>query len=375
VSPAPGLYVHLPYCGVRCSYCTFFVSTDESSRAAYLRALESEAAMLAPSAEGLSFDSIYLGGGTPSRIPTAEIARLLGAIRGRFSIAPGAEITLEANPEDVLPAAVAAWREAGVDRFSLGVQSFSDSELLASGRAHDAAAAQRALALLAASGSAAVSADLILGLPGQTPGSFRATLDELLEFPLDHVSVYLLEDSRETEQDRLLHPRRYATDDVQADLWLEAGERLAASGLGHYEVSSWARPGRQARHNRKYWERTPTLGLGASAHEFWKGSRRANVSSIARYAAEIEAGRRPTVMDRVIDAEESEREEIILGLRQAEGVPALSVEAFLSARGDAQLEGDWRDWRNAGLVAERDGRAALTERGFLVSNEILCRFV
>jgi oxygen-independent coproporphyrinogen-3 oxidase len=351
------------------------VSTDESSRAAYLRGLESEAAMLAPSAETMSFDSVYFGGGTPSRIPPGELVRLLAAIRRSFAIAAGAEITLEANPEDVTESALIAWREAGFNRFSLGVQSLADRELSASGRAHDAAAALGALDMLTGSGSVAISADLILGLPEQTPASFRGTLDHLLEFPLDHVSIYLLEDSRDTAEDRLLHPRRYVTDDLQADLWLEAGERLGARGLGHYEVSSWARPGRQARHNLKYWERTPTLGLGASAHEFWEGSRRANVSSIPRYVAEVESGRRSTAADRVIGPEESEREAIILGLRKAEGVPARAVEAFIGTRGDRRLAQDWKDWGNSGLVRERDGCVAFTERGFLVSNEILCRFV
>lgn len=370
-----GLYVHLPYCAVRCAYCTFFVSTDESSRTVYLQALGLEAAMLAPSAGAVSFDSIYLGGGTPSRIPAAELSRLLETLRHHFSVRRDAEITLEANPEDVDPPAVAAWRESGINRFSLGVQSFSDAELAAAGRTHAAAGARGALGLLAGSHSAAVSADLILGLPEQTPRSFRESVERLLEFPLDHVSIYLLEDSRETADDRLLHPGRYMSDDEQADLWLEAGGRLEAVGLAHYEVSSWARAGRRARHNLKYWDRTPTLGLGVSAHEFWQGIRRANVSSLPRYVGELQAGRRPTIMDRPIDAEEARREALILGLRKAEGVPALDVEAYMSARRDGRLAHDWEEWRDAGLVQERAGRASLTERGFLVSNEILCRFV
>ncbi|MBC8646114.1 MAG: radical SAM family heme chaperone HemW [Thermoanaerobaculia bacterium] len=370
-----GLYVHLPYCAVRCAYCTFFVSTDESSRTVYLQALGSEAAMLAPSAGNVSFDSIYLGGGTPSRIPGEDLARLLGTLRNHFSVRGDAEITLEANPEDVRPSAVAAWREAGINRFSLGVQSFADAELAAAGRSHAAAGARGALRLLAGSDSGALSADLILGLPEQTPRSFRESVERLLEFPLDHVSIYLLEDSRETAEDRLLRPGRYMSDDEQADLWLEAGARLERGGLAHYEVSSWARAGRRARHNLKYWDRTPTLGLGVSAHEFWQGSRRANVSSLPRYVGEIEAGRRPVIMDRPIDAQESARETIILGMRKAEGVPAPDVEAYVSARSDHRLARDWVEWREAGLVQECGGRASFTERGFLVSNEILCRFV
>lgn len=373
IEPA-GIYVHLPYCAVRCGYCTFFVETDDSSRAAYLGSLEAEAAGVAESAQGAAFDSIYLGGGTPSRIPAADIARLLRAMRARFAVAQGAEVTLEANPEDVEAHTLGAWQEAGVTRVSLGVQSFADAELAAVGRAHDARAALRALAILS-DARVSLNADLILGLPEQTPETFLASLRRLLDHPVDHVSVYLLEDSREVAEDRRGRPERYLGDDAQAALWLSAGRLLAERGFDHYEVSNWALPGRQARHNRKYWDRVETVGLGASAHELWGGLRRANVSSLPRYVSELASGRRPTVFERRIDDEESEREAIILGMRKAEGVPSEAVSDYIARQADARLAGDWRAWTEAGLVAERNGRSALTELGFLVSNEILCRFV
>jgi oxygen-independent coproporphyrinogen-3 oxidase len=263
-----------------------------------------------------------------------------------------------------------------VTRVSVGVQSFDDRELSAVGRRHDAAAARRALEILAGAGLS-LSGDLILGLPEQTPESFRASLQELSRSGAGHVSIYLLETdkSKATAQDRRLRPARYLSDDAQADLWLEAGQTLAREGFSHYEISNWARPGEPARHNVKYWKRAPTLGLGVSAHELWGGRRRANVSALTRYVEELAAGRRPVASDAFVSDEESARERLVLGLRLAEGVPAGEVEDFIRAAGDPTLADDYASWRDGRLLEEGSGRLRFTERGFLVSNEILCRFV
>ena len=223
-----GLYVHLPYCASRCAYCAFVVTTEAGSRDRYLEALETEAGLLAPEAAGARFDSVYLGGGTPSLLPPAAIARLLATLRGRFSISADAEVTLEANPEDVTGSALAGWTEGGVNRVSVGVQALSDAELAAVGRRHDAARARAALGELARSGLS-VSGDLILGLPGQTRESFLASLAGLCDAGVGHVSIYLLETekTKTIEEDRRLHPDRYLSDDAQAELWLEMGEWLA----------------------------------------------------------------------------------------------------------------------------------------------------
>lgn len=371
-----GLYVHLPYCASRCGYCAFVVTTDGSSRDRYLEALEREAALLEADAAGTTFDSIYLGGGTPSLLPPAAIARLVATLRSRFRVTGDAEVTLEANPEDVAPAAVSAWRDAGVNRISAGIQSLSDGELEAVGRRHDAARARAALRLLSGSGLS-ISGDLILGLPGQTRESFRASLAGLAEAGIDHVSVYLLETekSKSIEEDRRRSPDRYLSDDAQAELWLEMGETLAGRGFAHYEISNWARPGRAARHNVKYWTRAATLGLGVSAHELWEGRRRANVSSLERYLEELSAGRRPLAADQPVTAAEAVREEIFLGLRLAEGVPSERLQAFVAGAEDVRLWNDFEGWLAEGILERRADRVAFTERGYLVSNEVLSRFV
>jgi oxygen-independent coproporphyrinogen-3 oxidase len=371
-----GLYIHLPYCASRCGYCAFVVTTDDSSRSRYLEALASEIALLAVEARGTAFDSIYLGGGTPSLLAPAEIRRLIGRVHAGFDVGSGAEVTLEANPEDVTADRRDAWIAAGVNRVSVGVQSFHDRELAAVGRRHDARRARGALADLSG-GGVSLSCDLILGLPEQTPETFRSSLRTLLDSGVDHVSIYLLETekSRALEEDRRAHPARYISDDVQAELWLEAGEALSARGLDHYEISNWGRTGRQARHNLKYWRREPTLGLGIAAHELWAGRRRANVSAIDAYCERLSRGERPTAIDRRLGAAEEAAEKIVLGLRLSAGVERRGVEDWIAVRGDGRLAEDWAAWREEGWIRDFDGRVALTERGFLVSNEILCRFV
>ncbi|HEY6931019.1 MAG TPA: radical SAM family heme chaperone HemW [Thermoanaerobaculia bacterium] len=371
-----GIYVHLPYCRSRCGYCAFVVTTDVSARAEYFSALAREIQILRTEAEGARFDSIYLGGGTPSFVSTEEMASLLGSLHRSFGIVPSAEVTIEANPDDVGPDSGETWASLGVNRISLGVQSLIDSELAAVGRRHDASGARRALENLARTGLS-LSADLILGLPGQTAESFAESVEEICRYGVTHLSVYLLETekSKTIEEDRRQHPERYLSDDEQADAWLALGERLGRAELGHYEVSNWAIPGREARHNLKYWRRVPTLGLGVSAHELWRGRRRANVSALPGYLTALAEGRRPVALDNPIDEDEAAREEIVLGLRLSEGVPWSEIQSWLASHPDPALEEDLESWQEAGLLTRHDGRLRLTERGFLVSNEILCRFV
>ena len=324
----------------------------------------------------MPFDSVYLGGGTPSLLPGEAIDRLLQLLRERFAISEDAEVTLEANPEDVTPEAIAAWSAAGVNRISAGIQSLADGELAAVGRRHDAARARDALQILAASGLS-ISGDLILGLPGQTRESFRESLAGLVEAGVEHVSVYLLEveKSKALEEDRRVHPERYLSDDAQADAWLEMGRTLEARGFEHYEISNWSRPGRRARHNEKYWIRADTLGLGVAAHELWRGRRRANVSSLEQYAGELAQGRRPVALDWPVTAGEAARERVFLGLRLSEGVPGEWIEALVSGAQDVRLWNDYEGWIGEGILERTAGRVRFTERGFLVSNEVLSRFV
>jgi len=332
--------------------------------------------LLGPETRGTTFDSLYLGGGTPSWTPASDLGRLLDGLRRPFSISPSAEVTLEANPEDVTPESARFWAASGITRVSVGIQSFEDRELSAVGRRHDSAAARRALDTVLGAGLS-VSGDLILGLPGQSAASFRASLSRLIASGAAHVSVYLLETekSKTIEEDRRAHPSRYLSDDEQAEAWLAMGETLGHAGFGHYEISNWALPGREARHNLKYWKRIPTLGLGVSAHELWNGRRRAVVSSLPRYIGDLAAGIRPLAADHLLGAREQAGERIVLGLRRSEGVLTREIHDRVEDSPDATLPQDYGAWKEGRLLDESAGRARLTERGFLLSNEILCRFV
>ncbi len=376
MSSPGGIYVHLPYCASRCGYCAFVVTTDGSSRDRYLEAVEREMAILAPEAEGRVFDTVYLGGGTPSLLPPTAVNRLLEALADAFRIETGAEVTIEANPEDVTAEAARAWADAGVNRASVGVQSFEDAELAAVGRRHDAARAAAALEILSAAGFS-VSGDLILGLPEQTPESFRRSVGRLIDSGATHASVYLLEveKSKSMEEDRRLRPQRYPSDDAQADMWLAMGESFDAAGLGHYEISNWAVPGKEARHNLKYWTRTATLGLGVSAHELWAERRRANVSSLEAYVGRLAGGERPLALDQALMPAEAAREEVFLGLRLARGVEEQALRRQIAAAGDDRLAADYQAWLGSGILRKDESRVRFTERGFLVSNEVLSRFV
>lgn len=375
-SAASGVYVHLPYCASRCGYCAFVVTTDSSSMETYVEMLEREAALVSAEAFGTSFNSVYLGGGTPSLLSPRDLARLLETLGSRFAVSESAEVTLEANPEDVTPERIRAWAGAGVNRVSLGVQSLEDRELSAVGRRHDAARARAALEALVTAGFS-VSGDLILGLPEQTGASFLRSARALSESGVEHLSVYLLEieKSKALEQDRGARPERYLGDDGEADAWLELAALLGARGFRHYEISNWARSGREARHNLKYWTRTDTLGLGVSAHELWAGRRRANVSSLPVYLAALESGRRPVALDEKLTPADEARERIVLGLRLAEGIPRSSVQAAIAVSADERLADDYADWLTAGVLIEESEKVRFSEKGFLVSNEILCRFV
>jgi len=250
VSSAAGLYVHLPYCVRRCAYCTFVLTTDFSTRDRYLAALAVEASLAAPMARGLPFDTLYLGGGTPSAVPAPQLASLIGDLLAIFPFEARSEVTLEANPDDVAPPAIAAWRAAGVTRVSLGVQAFRDDELRAIDRIHSADEATRALAALLESGLD-VSCDLMIGIPGQERQGYLADIERLAATGLGHVSVYILEldKAKRMAADRERNPERYLSDDEQAEAYLEGGRRLTAAGFRHDEVSNWSRPGKEARHN------------------------------------------------------------------------------------------------------------------------------
>ena len=356
-----GVYVHLPFCSAHCSYCAFAISTDLGREAAYVGALIRE---IRDSAEAAA-DTIYFGGGTPSRTSAAHLQQIVSAIRERYEVSGDAEFSMEANPEDVNAAAISGWRNLGVNRLSIGVQSFADSELEPLGRAHRAAGARIAVATAVASG-VRTNLDLILGLPGQTADSFNRTLDTAIDLGVGHVSLYMLDIEEKSPLAAQLDRGRIALPDdaMTADAYVEAVSRLEAAGLRQYEISNFARPGEECRHNLRYWTRGAYRGYGMGAHSFIGERRFANTRDIRRY---IELS--PNASDFAEDLGENEtrRERLFLGLRQTGGIHYADVAQLCGQEGIEWMDRGLRD----GWLRRAGERVAFTPEGFLLSNEYI----
>jgi oxygen-independent coproporphyrinogen-3 oxidase len=312
-------------------------------------------------------ETIFFGGGTPSLLEPGELAAILVALRGAFAIEADAEVTLECNPESVTREKLAGYREAGVNRISLGVQSLDDAILPAIGRLHSAAAAREAFGAARGAGFANVSVDLIYGLPGLTTPGFRATVDGVLAWQPEHVSAYGLTLDAGSVWGATGIGGLPPEDAVIAQYWTMV-ERAAAGGYEHYEISNYARVGGRSRHNQIYWRRGEYLACGAGAAGFLGELRHTNVKPVARYAQLLEGGRLPLDAHERLDARQALGETLILGLRTADGVDSARLGA--RAAGDGALQRRLAAWRDEGLLADDGTRARLTDAGFLVSDAL-----
>lgn len=363
-----GIYLHLPFCRRRCTYCAFAISVDLGRQQQYHRALLRELA--ASEYRGSPANTLFLGGGTPSLTSGPRIEELLGTVSTIFRIDPAAEVSIEANPEDISGEALRQWLSAGVTRISIGVQSFEDAELYPLGRGHAAQTAQRALKLAVDSG-ARVSLDLILGLPGQTLSSFRRSLERAIASGAGHLSLYMLdlEPGSVLETQVLTHRVRLPDDAETADMYLAAVEAAGQAEFRQYEISNFARPGQESLHNLKYWNRQPYLGFGLGAHSFAGDQRWANTRDLEEYLACAEEGRAPVVFRETLGPLERTRESVFLGLRQTGG---LRYSELLQLRGQEASEWVSRGITEGWLQSGSD-RVAFTPRGFLLSNEYISR--
>ncbi len=357
-----GLYVHLPFCRVHCTYCAFAISTDISLQDRYVDALVAE---IASRTAGEEADSIYFGGGTPSRISIENLTRLTAAVRERFDVAADAEFSIEANPEDITAESLEAWRALGVNRVSIGVQSFDDRELEPLGRLHGRERAREALAAAVASG-VRTNLDLILGLPNQTESSFRDTLETAIEGGAGHLSLYMLDLEEGTPlQAQVVRGRtRIPEDERVAALYEVAIGRLAGAGLAQYEISNFARPGEECRHNLRYWSRGEYHGFGIAAHSFIGGERFANTRNIRHY---IDAPASARDFSETLGSAEVRRETIFLGLRQTSGVSYDQLVQLCGQEGIEWVERGLQD----GWLRRAGERVAFNPSGFLLSNDYI----
>ena len=354
------MYVHIPFCTRRCDYCAFATWTDQGHLIGrYVAALRTELArgyrlgQLAPAT------TVYFGGGTPSLLPAAALASVLGEI----DTLPGAEVSVECNPESTDERLLAELAEAGVTRISLGVQSTVSHVLRGLGRDEHPGAVERAVRAIGRVGFASYNMDLIYGGAGERDEDWIATLTTVLGYDPSpsHVSAYALSVEAGTPLAR--DQRRHPDDDVQARRYELADHLLTHAGLGWYEISNWARPGHECRHNLGYWNGSDYRGIGCAAHSHRDGRRSWNVVALERYLERVESGRDPTAGEEVLDATRRAEEALQLQLRTRAGVPAWA----LSASDRAVLDG------TDPLVDEDDGRLVLTLRGRLLANEVACR--
>ncbi len=317
------LYVHVPFCARRCVYCDFSIAVRrEIPVDEYVSGIERELDLRRLAAEPLELDTLYFGGGTPSRLGANGVARLVDIILARATLAPGAEVTLEANPEDVTPIAAAAWRGAGVNRLSLGAQSFDDRILRWMHRTHDAPAIERAVDAARASGIDNVSLDLIFALPQELERSWEADLSQALSLSPQHISLYGLTIEPHTPLGRAHHRGQVAEspDERYEQEFLQAHDVLTAAGFEHYEVSNYGLHGRASRHNSAYWSGAAYAGLGPSAHGYDGRARRWNRSAYVDWLAALHAERDPLEGSEELTAENRAAEAVYLGLRTANGL-------------------------------------------------------
>jgi oxygen-independent coproporphyrinogen-3 oxidase len=321
-SPAAGLYIHIPFCSHVCPYCDFAVLiAGEARRQAFVEAIAAEAARYR--ACGLGFDTVYLGGGTPSSLLPDQLETIVASLRESLSVDPGAALYLEVNPEDVSAVSVRRWRELGFTTLSLGVQSFDDEALRFLGRRHTAADGRRALCLAGEGGFETVSIDMIYGFDGQSARDWRRQLDEAVSAAPDHISCYQL-----TIHDGTVFGGRRArgelvevAEDRQAKHFLMTHTVLEAAGYEGYELSNFARArSHRSAHNLKYWNHTPYLGLGPSAHSFVEAKRWWNHRKLRLWQRELAAGRTAVVGSENLSDEQLGQEVVMLGLRTTDGV-------------------------------------------------------
>lgn len=392
----PGLYLHIPYCDHKCLYCDFYSVESTGTMEGFLAALRAEITLAGAAHAGMPpggtvhsvegrdgvspgsriFDTIFFGGGTPSLLDPPVVAGLLDLLRGAFAVAPDAEVTLETNPGTVDAAKLRALRGAGVNRLSVGIQSFHEDDLRFLTRIHDAETARRCVRNAFEAGFDNVNVDLIFALPGQTAERWDATLDEAIALGPQHISAYCLIYEEGTPLMRMLRARQVTPlpGEEEAELYERTIRRLAEAGYEQYEVSNFALPGRRCRHNLTYWEHREYLGFGPSAHSFLAPRRWWNVSSVTGYVAKIAAGGSPVAGEETLGMRELFEERVMLGLRTGR----LDLEALRRETGSDLLLTSRRliaELEAGGLGGLDNGSLRLTREGLMVCDELSARLI
>jgi oxygen-independent coproporphyrinogen-3 oxidase len=370
------LYIHIPYCAGKCQYCGFY-STPYEPRSAddFVSALQREAELRYKNFGDKRFGALYIGGGTPTVLSREQLGRLFGIVGKYFRFEENGEITIEANPNTVTEGGLSFLLELGVNRLSLGIQSFSDTALRTLGRAHSAGQAVDAFRRARSAGFKNIGIDLIFGIPAQTGEEWRETVDAAIALKPDHISAYGLSIDHGSQFMARAKAGKLALlpDEIVAEMYEHAVRKLSSAGYLRYEISNFSLPGFECRHNRNYWERGEYLGLGPGASSFLAGKRQDNIADTAEYTRRLSQGLPATEAEEVVGADSAARETILLGLRTGQGV---DLHRFQRVYGTAllkRLKENIGALETAGLLLHTDGHIRLTERGFLLADEALTR--
>ena len=366
-----GIYIHIPFCKQACHYCNFHFSTSMKHKNGFLDALLKEISLQAGYLEEHDVETIYFGGGTPSLLTGEELGSVLTAIYNRFNITPGAEITFETNPDDINLEKLMEWKSRGINRLSIGVQSFYDEDLRWMNRAHDAGQAQNSIAQSQSAGFENITIDLIYGTPGLTDQKWKNNVEQAISLGIPHLSCYALTVEPSTALEKMIALKKSPpvnTDD-QARQFGILMDALGEAGYEHYEISNFALPGKRSRHNSSYWQRQPYLGLGPSAHSFKGNTRQWNASNNILYINSLSNNEVPFEFEVLTPVQEM-NEIIMTSLRTSEGLdlPALSDRFGSSAV--AEVIKSARPYLDRNLVIEKDGHLMLSKEGKLFADGI-----
>jgi len=371
-----GLYIHVPFCVSRCRYCDFYreVSAEPGVAAQFVQALEIELGRLP---KDFAPDTVFIGGGTPTALSAVDYAEMLDVIRRRINLSNVVEFSSEANPGTLMPEKLAVMKEGGINRVSLGVQSFNNKALRLLGRIHSAEQAVAGYEMVRAAGFDNVNIDLIQSIPGMTPAAVLADAARLVELAPEHISFYnlIFEPGTPLAQDldagRIVPPG----DDEEADNYFVVKVLLEMAGYGHYEISNFSRDGKHCRHNELYWQGEEYFGCGPSAHSHWRGKRFGNIADLSAYCDRLRRDERPFDEVEELSAEEKACETLVMGLRMVDGVDLAAFEAATGYRADALCGEGIDSMIEEGLLQYSGNRLALTRDALFVSNAVFAELI
>lgn len=367
-----GIYIHIPFCKQRCNYCAFYSSTLYNIKEEYADAVCKELLMRKEYIKGEEINTIYFGGGTPSTLPITLLQKICDTIYKNYSVCSNAEITIECNPDDLTEEFLAVLRQLPFNRISMGVQSFSDRQLKRLGRRHNAEKARRAVGNARAAGYKNISIDLMFALPGSTTEEWEESINEAISLTPEHISAYNLMYEEETPLHRALQRGDFEelSEEENVEQFSMLIKRMKEAGYCHYEISNFAKPGYESRHNSSYWNDTAYIGCGAAAHSYNGDSREWNISDIKEYIKGIESNNRNYEIEHLTE-EERYNDAILTRLRTSDGIPLAWIKNKFSQRLNSYMLNAAKKHIEYGYIKKTDETLSLTEKGIFISDAVI----